>query len=55
MNVNGESIKFAYFPGTLRKIEDYMFTQRLLNVEVIYFGDGFEEIASCFRDDNIDT
>lgn len=42
---DGESIKFAYFPGTLRKIEDYMFTQRLLNVEVIYFGEGFEEIG----------
>ena len=42
---NGRSIKFAYFPGSLKKIENYMFHYALLNVEVLYFGEGIEEIG----------
>ena len=47
---DGESIKYIYFPGSLRIIEDLIFAGSLCNVEEIYFGEGIEKIGWCSFD-----
>lgn len=42
---DGESIKYIYFPGSLKIIAYRLFSGRLPNVEEIYFGEGIEKIG----------
>lgn len=42
---HGKSIKYIYFPGSLKIISDRLFFGFLPNVEEIYFGEGIEKIG----------